>query len=168
MTREALVTAHLQHYAEGRRELARMEELLNSFPNETIEDTIEALNHADRWDEVRVQTGGVSDPTFLIACQFRQINLAHNHTAREELRQMAEETRRGLDVVKSCISRLTGKTRRVVELLYVFEKDWETVEETVGITRNAIRYHRKKAITEIANMTPYLAMALYGQVQGGQ
>ncbi len=158
MTREELVTLHLQNYADGRRELAKIEELLSKFKYESLDDTIAIMNFMGTDAQEPVQTSTISDPTFRIACMFRQANRQNNEKAKQELQTIVEETRRGLDMVKSCVSMLRGRTKRIIQLLYFDDIAWDEVGVIERISKNSIQYHRKKAIEEMANMTPYLSM----------
>lgn len=159
MTPNELVVLQLQNYAEGRRELQKMKELLASHRmDETAEETIEAMTFPGMREEEHTQSSWHSDPTSRIAKLYRRVNLVTNRVVRDELANAIQETQEGLDQVKECVEALPDRSRRILELLYFQEKTWEETAENVGIAIQTLSYHRKRGIKKIAAMLPYRMM----------
>ena len=159
MTPNELVVRQLQNYAEGRRELQKMKELLASHRvDETAEETIEAMTFPGMREEEHTQSSWHSDPTSRIAKLYRRVNLVTNRVVRDELANAIQETEEGLDQVKECVEALPDRSRIILELLYFQEKTWEETAENVGIAIQTLSYHRKRGIKKIAAMLPYRMM----------
>lgn len=156
MTPNELVVLQLQNYAEGRRELQKMKDLLASHRvDETAEETIEAMTFPSMQEEEHTQSAWHSDPTSRIAKLYRRVNLATNRAARDELANAILETEEGLDQLKDCVEALPDRSRRILELLYFEEKTWEDTAVIESIAIQTLSYHRKRGIKKIAAMLPY-------------
>lgn len=158
MTRTQLVAHHLQHFAEGRREVARYREALKVFDRDTMDDTIESLTFRGEQGGSRVQCGKITDPTPQIAGRFRRTYREETVMARRECLAMTEELAFALDCIQKCVEALAPNKRRIIEQLYFEGLSWEEVTRNEFISHSTLQYRRNKALDEISKMPLYLMM----------
>lgn len=148
----AKVLTLLQGYAEDKKKLALLWREWGNPVTISAQEMLEAMAFSRGEDGSKPQGGHISDKTFQIAAQYREMAIQRNQEERQELLEQIERLEQKLRRIEFCVAQLQPDQATVIKGLYFEGKGQRDLVDELHLSSSTVQRYRDKGVQAIASM----------------
>lgn len=148
----AKVLALLKGYAEDKKRLALLWREWGNPVTISAHEMLEAMSFSKGTDGVKPSAGHISDKTYQIATQYREMAIQRNQKERQELLDQIERLEQKLRRIEFCVSQLQPEQAAVIRGIYFDGKGQGALIDELHLSGSTIQRYRDKALFAMAGM----------------